>query len=56
MSPLDVSDAEGCKQRNTRPAGGRFSLLLTAVVLPAQNRAPCGQIGGTGWKYASTSF
>jgi hypothetical protein len=30
--------------------------LLTHWLLSAQNRAPCGQIGGTGWKYASTSF
>jgi hypothetical protein len=38
--------------------GGRRELirLLTRPPLRAQNRGPCGQIGGTGWKYASTSF
>jgi hypothetical protein len=30
---------------------------LTRLLSPAQNLAPpCGQIGGTGWRYASTSF
>jgi hypothetical protein len=57
------ADRNAGRASSTRPpparaprSAGSLRLLLTATVLPAQNRAPCGQIGGTGWKYASTSF
>jgi hypothetical protein len=39
MSPHDGCDAEGCKQRNTRPAGGRFPALDSRGVACAESRS-----------------
>jgi hypothetical protein len=52
----ELADYLRIEGRELEAGGLNEAKLLTHLLLPAHNRAPCGQIGGTGWKYASTSY